>query len=338
MTLRPSSTLRLFPSLLPAAALAATLLAGSAQALEDLPLPKPWTPPPARTATATAPAPAAAPATVPARAATPAPNTDANGWVRLIDGSNIAYDPNHKQHPQQMLLNNGTTLLQEDWEGYLKGFIGGLPPSKRQTVLDALTRFQTEYDQVDQVIRFDPQPEEGGPYDKKSWVSIVGSMAPKKAAAALMIFNFGDSALRANRIKVVTDGAPWEFEGIEFKKESEGKNTWEYAYLPLAEEQYYNLARGIVRSRQATVRVYGDQFYADIEITDRMRKDMYPMLMAVDAINSLATQQAMVDETPADKPEAEPVAAPVMETAPAQGKTMPPAKSPAKTPAAKAAR
>lgn len=331
-------TFRALPSTaLLAAALTASLLCSSAQALEDLPLPKPWTPPPARTATA--PPPAAVPAAVPAKAATPAPNTDANGWVRLIDGSNIAYDPNHKQHPQQMSLNNGTMLLQEDWEGYLKGFIGGLPPSKRQTVLDALTRFQTEYDQVDQVIRFDPQPEEGGPYDKKSWVSIVGSMAPKKAAAALMIFNFGDSALRANRIKVVTDGAPWEFEGLEFKKESEGKHTWEYIYLPLAEEQYYNLARGIVRSRQATVRVYGDQFYADIEITDRMRKDMYPMLMAVDAINSLATRQAMEDvPQAAEEPAAEPAAAPVMETAPAQGTPRASARTPANTPAKKAAR
>lgn len=307
------------PALL-AAALAASLLSASVLALEDLPLPKPWTPPPARTAAAPAPAPAPAAAPVAAVKAAPAPATDANGWVRLIDGSNIAYDPNYKEHPQLMSLNNGTTLAQADWEGYLKGFVGGLPPSKRQSVLDAMTRYQTEYDQVDQVIRFDPQPDEGGPYDKKSWVSIVGSMAPRKAAAALMIFNFGDSALRANRIKVVTDGAPWEFEGLEFKKESEGKNTWEYAYLPLAEEHYYNLARGIVRSRQATVRVYGDQFYADIEITDRMRKDMYAMLMAVDAINSLATQQAMEDvpqAAPAAAAEAAP--APVMEAAPAQG-------------------
>lgn len=220
--------------------------------------------------------------------APPAPDT--SGWIRLIDGSNIAYDPNAKGYPQELQLNNGTTLLKESWDGYLRNFVGGLPPSRRATVLDALTRYDTEYDKVDAVIRFDPAQDSGGPYDSKSFLGVVGSMAPRKAVAALLVYYYGDSPLGGNRIKVVTDGAPREFGDLAFRKETDGTHTWEYCYLPLADEAYENLARHIIRSRQATMRIYGGQFYTDVDIDDRMRRDMHAMLMAVDAVNSLREQ------------------------------------------------
>lgn len=234
------------------------------------------------------------PATPSASVAVPArPGTDANGWLRLIDGSNLACDPNHPGHPQDMLLNNGMHLSQEDWEGYLKPFISSLPPSKRAVVLDALTRFQTEYDAATDVIRFDPPPERD--YQGQSWVSAVGaiSLKEKKITAALMISVFGDTPLRANRIKAMTDDAPWAFARLQFHEERDPPHLLEYTYLPLAEEAHYNLARAITRAKQASVRVYGDPFYADIAISDAMRKDLHTLLMALDAINSLSAPQGV---------------------------------------------
>ncbi len=276
-------------------------LSGSAFSGEFIPAPKLATPVPVATPTPPA-APSAAPSAAAEKtavaatatpAATPAPNIDANGWLRLIDGSNLACDPNFPQHPRIMLLNNGMQLAQEDWEGYLKPFISSLPPSKRAVVLDALTRFQTEYDTVDGVIRFDPPPERD--YQGQSWVSIVGSISPKekKIVAALMISAFGDTPLHANRIKVVTDGAPWDFERLTFHEERDPPHIMEYVYLPLAEEGHYNLTRAILRAKQANIRVYGDQFYTDFVVTERVRKDLYAMLMAVDAIHSLHASQGV---------------------------------------------
>lgn len=216
---------------------------------------------------------------------TPAPIIVEPKWVPLTEGADLTYDESYRSHPFEMLLSNGRLLRSKDWEGYLKTYVESFPPQKRGPILEGVTRHVTDYDKVENFIRFAPVRYTSGPYAKYSHVAVVGTLRPDKATASLKIHFYADSWIFAQSFKAVTDGVPFQSPTIKFNRDNYGGKVWETAYLDLSKKENRALADRIVSSKEAIIRIQGDQYYYDLTVTDRMRADIGAMLKAIDAIN-----------------------------------------------------
>ena len=218
--------------------------------------------------------------------AAPAPIAVEPKWVSLTEGAELNYDENYKYHPSEMKLSNERLLRGDDWNGYLKAYVDSFPPEKRDTILEGITRHVTDYDKVEGFIRFEPVRYMSGPYAKKSYVAVVGTLRPEKATVFLKLHYYDDSWLFAKSFKVVTDGVPFQSPAVRFNRDNYGGNVWETAYLDLSKKKYRALADKIVSSKEAIIRFQGKQYYSDLTVTDRMREDIGSMLKALDVIGA----------------------------------------------------
>ena len=152
-------------------------------------------------------------------------------------------------------------------------------------MLDGLTKFYKEYDKVDKTIKFDPLRYISEPYAFNSYVSLTGNLTKSKANAFLKVRYHGSSWIFANSITVVADDFKWESPELKFYRDSYTKVT-EYAYLDINKPEHRKIADKIISSKEVIIRFNGDQYYHDLEVTERMKKDIYVMLKTIDAINS----------------------------------------------------
>lgn len=247
------------------------------------------------------------------------PEVDARPrWIPLIEGSDISYDRNDlerqkitwndqrhrraehlKRHPGSRLhpidawdrnkygymsLNNGETLRFEVWEGYLKDFLESLPLEKRHAVLAGLTRHSHEYNMFDTGILFEPLRHSTGPYNRASYIGLVGLLKRNAAAGFVKIRYYGVSSLFIERFKVVTDGKTFQSPPINFETDTTGK-VREWANLRLDDPEVRDLVERIISSNKAVIRFQGRQYYQDLVVPDRMKNDMRAMLKAIDSIN-----------------------------------------------------
>lgn len=205
-------------------------------------------------------------------------------WELLTDGSDLTTNINYKYYPDEMKLSNNMLLRGQTWNGFLKDYVNSFPPEKRDGVLRALTRFYKEYDKVDKIIKFEPLRYASGPYSSNSYVSLEGSLTKSKANALLTIRYYGSSWIFAHRITIVADDFTWNSPELEFYRDHY-TNVWEYTFFDISNPEYRKIADKIVSSKEAIIRFHGKEYYSDLEVTERMKKDMSAMLKAIDFIN-----------------------------------------------------
>lgn len=206
-------------------------------------------------------------------------------WTPLTEGSTLAFDENYAHHPSEMKLSNNKLLRGQSWNDYLKAYVESFPVEKRGPILDGISRHVTDYDKVEGFIRFEPLRYISDAYSQKSYVAVVGILRPGKASAFLKLHYYGEDWLFAERVKVVTDGTPFQSPSLTFKRDHAGGKVWETVLLELSNPEVRALADRIVASKEAIIRFQGRQYYSDLTVSDRMREDIGAMLKALDAIN-----------------------------------------------------
>jgi len=205
-------------------------------------------------------------------------------WEFLIEGSDIKTNVNYKYYPSEMILSNEMLLSGKTWNDFLKKYIESISIEKRDNVLKGLTRYFLEYDKVDKMIKFEPVRYLSGPYSSNSYVSLSGKITKSRANALLKFLYYGSSWIFAHRITVVADDFTWKSPNLKFYRDHY-TNVWEYAYLDLDNVKYRKIADRIVSSKEVIVRFHGNQYYDDLQVTERMKKDISLMLKSIDAIN-----------------------------------------------------
>jgi hypothetical protein len=208
-------------------------------------------------------------------------------WEPLIEGSDLKTDVNYKYYPNEMKLSNNMLLRGSEWNGFLKEYIESFPLEKRDDILKGLTRFYIGYDKVEKIIKFEPLRYISGPYSSNSYVSLKGSLTKSKANALLKIRYYGSSWIFAHRITVVADDFTWKSPELKFYRDNYTK-VWEYTFLDLSNPKYRKIADKIASSKEVIIRFHGKQYYDDLQVTERMKKDILAMLKAIDAINKKA--------------------------------------------------
>lgn len=238
--------------------------------------------------------------------------------IPLIEGSDICYDrkdlerqkimwndqrqrraehlkrnPGSRLHPIDawdrekygyMSLNNGETLRFDVWERYLKDFMESLPLEKRHAVLSGLTRHSHEYTVFDNGILFEPLRHSTGPYNRASYIGLVGLLKRNAAAGFVKIRYYGVSSLFIDRFRVVTDGKTYQSPPIDFETDNTAK-VREWVNLRLDDPEVRALVERIIYSNKAVIRFQGQHYYQDLVVPDRMKNDMRAMLKAIDVIN-----------------------------------------------------
>ncbi len=205
-------------------------------------------------------------------------------WEALIEGSDLKTDINYKYYPNEMKLSNGMLLRKNTWNGFLKKYIEKFSLEKRDTILRGLTRFYIAYDKVEKIIKFEPLRYISGPYSLNSYVSLQGSLTKSKASALLKIHYYSYSWIFANKITVIADNFTWKSPELKFYRDNNSK-IWEYTFLDLDNPKYRMIADKIASSKEVIIRFYGEQYYDDIQITERMKEDILAMLKTIDTIN-----------------------------------------------------
>lgn len=208
-------------------------------------------------------------------------------WEPLVEGSDLATDVNYKYYPEEMKLNNDMLLRGNTWNGFLKKYIESFPINKRDAVLRGLSRYYKEYDKVEKNVRFEPLRYMSGPYSSTSYVSMQGSLTHSKANALLKFLYYGNSWIFAHSITVSADDFTWKSAELKFYRNNYS-NVWEYSFLDISKPQYRKIADKIVSSKEVIIRFNGNQYYYDLQVTERMKQDISAMLKAVDAINGKA--------------------------------------------------
>lgn len=199
-------------------------------------------------------------------------------WVPMTEGSEIYFDKNYKYHPSYMKLSNGMLLSGNKWNDHIKKYVESFPPTKRTIIIDGITRHVTNYDKVENFIRFEPVRHIDGPYEKSSYVAIIGSLSPGETKILAKFRYYGRSWIFAKSFKVVTDGISFQSPAIKFNRDTNVGNVTEVAYLDLSDKENLTLIERIVFSKETIIRFQGEQYYSDLIVTDRMREDMGAIL------------------------------------------------------------
>jgi hypothetical protein len=210
--------------------------------------------------------------------------SDSPQWEPLVEGSDLTTNVNYEFYPSEMKLSNNMLLRGKTWNGFLKEYIESFPIEKRDGILKGITRFYIEYDKVDKIIKFEPLRYISGPYSSNSYVSLKGTLTKSKANALLKIRYYGSSWIFASRITVVADDFTWKSPELKFYRDHYTK-VWEYTFLDLNKPKYRNIADRIASSKDVIIRFHGKQYYADLQVTERMKQDISAMLKAIDIIN-----------------------------------------------------
>ena len=205
-------------------------------------------------------------------------------WKALLEGSDLKTDINYKYYPKEMNLSNDMLLRGWVWNDFLKKYVESFPLEKRDDILKGLTRFTVDYDKVEKIIKFEPLRYISGPYSSNSYVSLQGNLTKSKAYTLLKINYYGNSWVFAHKITVVADDFTWKSPELKFYRNHSSK-VWEYTFLDLSNPQYRNIANKIASSKEVIIRFHGKQYYDDLQVTPRMKKDILEMLKAIDAIN-----------------------------------------------------
>lgn len=123
-----------------------------------------------------------------------------------------------------------------------------------------------------------------GPYSSTSYISLKGALTKSKAIALLEIYYYGSSWIFADRITVVADDFTWKSPELRFYRDHYTK-VWEYTYLDVIRPKYRRIVDKIISSKYEIIRFHGDQYYDDLQVTERMKQDISEMLKAIDGIN-----------------------------------------------------
>ena len=206
-------------------------------------------------------------------------------WEQLVEGSSLKMNVNYKYYPSEMKLNNNMLLREKKWDGFLQKFILSFPVEERDDILRGLTRFHKDYDRVEKLIKFEPLRYSSGPYSSNSYVSVKGSLDKKGAIALLKIQYYGSSWLFANSITIVADDFTWRSSEVEFFRDNTGGVVWEYAFLDLSNPKYRTVVNKIISSKEVIIRFQGKQYYKDLDVTERMKKDIASILKTIDTVN-----------------------------------------------------
>ncbi len=177
------------------------------------------------------------------------------------------------------------SIKKSEWEDFLRDYVESIPVENRETVLDAVSRYSHYFDEVEMYIRYRPLQHGSGPYYNKSYISLIGTLQKNKATAIPVIRYFGESWLFVDRFKVVADDFKWDSPHIKFERDMSGTKVTEWVYLNIELPEIREILEKIITAKKSIVRLYGHQYYRDIEVTDRMKQDISAMLEGVKTIN-----------------------------------------------------
>ena len=206
-------------------------------------------------------------------------------WKPLLTGVSLMVDINYEYHPKEMKLQNGMLLRQSDWEGYLKDYLLSRPAEERDAIIRGLSRYYTQYDKVDKIIRFEPLRYISGPYYGTSYVSARGAISGDVISANLKIQYHGSSWIFADKIKIVADDFEWKSPILKFQRDNYTE-VWEYTYLDLSIPFNRFLAEKISDANETIIRFYGKQYYSDLSVTKRMKEDLKAILETIDTLGN----------------------------------------------------
>lgn len=210
------------------------------------------------------------------------PVVKAEKWEPIMKGSRINVDINYEY---EMKLSNGRLLRQSNWNDHLKPFVSNYPQDKADTIIDGLTRYHWEYDKVDKKIKYEPLRYISEPYSRSKYISMQGAIENGKAIGLLKFKFYGPSWIFSESVKVVADDFTWQSPKMDFYRDNYGGNVWEYAYLDVSKPEYREVANKITSSKEVIIRFQGQQYYSDLQLSERMKSDLKAMLDVVDVVN-----------------------------------------------------
>ncbi len=209
----------------------------------------------------------------------------AQKWVPLYEGSSVMQDMRYKYRKTEMKLNNGNLYRVSDWENYLKDFIFQFPETSRDSITDGLTRFYTDYDKVEKIIRFSPIRFLSGPYSGVSYISFDGYLENDTIYPELRLKYDGYNWLFIEGVKIVTDNNSYEIDVEDCYRDAVRGGVIEMFNLPYNDKNA-KMIDDIITSEETIVRFLGKEKYSDFTVNKRMIDDMNAMVKAIKAIRN----------------------------------------------------
>jgi len=207
----------------------------------------------------------------------------AQTWVPLYTGSSIRCELETLNKSKGFAkLENGTTLDLTSWDRFFRTFILKFPPSKGDSILNGLLKFQTIYDRVEKLIRFEPKVSGLDSYVNNSHIAFSGYIKDKQIYPFLKINYTGQNWNNSIRIKMVCDDDTFEFDSLYFQKVETNDMVSEFTMLPF-DENVLKLVLKIINSKETIIRFYGESIYSDLEVTDKMKHDLKEFLPVIRA-------------------------------------------------------
>ena len=202
----------------------------------------------------------------------------------LYEGSSITFTVQGANDESYMLLSNGETLDYPIWEILKKETSKITDPKKKDIVIDALTRYNLQYDKVDKIIRFRRANflNKITYEDYPTRIQIIGYLEKGKIFSLVEFVYHAEDWIFAKKIKIVADDYTWEASN-RFSTEVGNSGIWEYCsfeYNPKMKE----LIKNIINSKETIVRFSG-KYYDDFTVTQRMKDTLKLMSEAIVILN-----------------------------------------------------
>lgn len=118
---------------------------------------------------------------------------------------------------------------------------------------------------------------------RHSHISVQGmlSLSGEQPVVMLRLQHRGDDWIFAERVTIVMDGQKWESPKLNFRRDNAAGNVWEIAFLDMKDVKIFGLAANIARAQKAIVRFHGRDYFSDLELSDRMKRDLGTMVVAL---------------------------------------------------------
>lgn len=221
-------------------------------------------------------------------------NENESNWHPILEGSSIKYNlarlerETNERRAFVKSLSNGEEIRISQWNGFLREHVSGYHPDVIDSLIDLISRHDFEYDNVENGLRVYPIRRHEGPYSNKSYIGTTSLIKNDGITTSLIVRYHGSSWIFADRALFLIDGERININMINFQRFSSGRGVSEHFNLLLTNGSYLDqdnlrIARRIAESDSATIRLYGQNLYSDIVVTDKMRSDIASLLRFIDS-------------------------------------------------------
>jgi len=178
--------------------------------------------------------------------------------------------------------------FQHEDVGIINKYLSTYTSNEREILQKAFSRFNVKYDGVENVLRLHSPLLQVGQNGLDSYIGVKSIIDIDNRAISpyIKVLYIGDGWLFANSIKIVADEFTWEGGDLKFSREViRGSTVWEYSLLRL-DNELRSVIEKLIKSKKAIIRIYGKQYYNDIKVSNRMKRDLSSFLAIVDIIES----------------------------------------------------